>query len=298
MPIDEVTGKRRVGRPSRVEVAARSYIVPALSSRLPILRRETKQIAPETVNAKWVNLSESSQEQVRALFRAVARPVLVHQRDDDERRAEVQAGLDALLSGMEHKLPRFPFPPDTKDEHFDFEKLLAGNRAIEGQLTPTIHSIGLLRDVIRQERVLLESDRLRLQALEREVGLEQSIRGKAGINAHPLLLDLPDEGAGSEDDAESIGLIHVHGPAERPLGVRMARGYALRTRMTLTQDMQDDEDTRLAPVLTSLMGRLNRVQDDLDRAYALDDALLMTRAAVDEWLHRELIPEQYLEMNA
>ena len=46
---------------------------------------------------------------------------------DEERRAEAQVAIEAFLSTVERKLPRFPFPPRTKDAQFDYERLLDGN---------------------------------------------------------------------------------------------------------------------------------------------------------------------------
>ena len=96
------------------------------STRYPTLQPEIRHIAPETVNTKWINLSPAAQRQVRDLIRAAARPVLVRYRDDD-RRVEAQAAVDELRDEIERKLPRFPFPPDTRDGHFDYEALLDGN---------------------------------------------------------------------------------------------------------------------------------------------------------------------------
>lgn len=78
------------------------------------------------MNSKWVNLSIPAQEQVRGLFRAVERTLLMRYRDE-EKRVEAQLALNSFLQDVERKLPRFPFPPDTKDAHFDYEKLLESN---------------------------------------------------------------------------------------------------------------------------------------------------------------------------
>ena len=98
----------------------------ALSIRIPTLQPEIKQIPPDTVNSKWVNLSQPAQEQVRGLFKSAERAVYMRARDE-EKKAEAQFAVETLLQGVERKLPRFPFPPDTRDAHFDYEKLLGSN---------------------------------------------------------------------------------------------------------------------------------------------------------------------------
>lgn len=92
----------------------------------PALESQIKHVPPDVVSSKWVNLSNTSQEQVRRLLRAVQRPVVARYRDDSKR-AEAQLAIHSFIETLERKLPRFPFPPNTKDAHFDYEKLLDSN---------------------------------------------------------------------------------------------------------------------------------------------------------------------------
>lgn len=93
---------------------------------MPILEPQIRRIAPDVVQAHWSSLTPAAQESVRALFRDAARPVLMRYRDG-ERRVEAQAAIDEFLRVVERKLPRFPFPPGTRDAHFEYEKLLDSN---------------------------------------------------------------------------------------------------------------------------------------------------------------------------
>ncbi len=96
------------------------------SAAYPGLEAQFKHIPPSVVSSKWVNLSSTSQEQVRELLRAVERPVIAKY-TDDKKRAMAQAAIGSFIESVERKLPRFPFPPNTPDAHFDYEKLLDAN---------------------------------------------------------------------------------------------------------------------------------------------------------------------------
>lgn len=97
-----------------------------IAAPFPSLEPQIKRVAPDVVNSKWMNLSPPAQDQVRELFRTVARPLLMRYRDD-ERRAEAEEAMGDFLQTVDRKLPRFPFPPGTRDAHFDYQKLLDSN---------------------------------------------------------------------------------------------------------------------------------------------------------------------------
>ncbi|KAI9792397.1 MAG: hypothetical protein M1816_002281 [Peltula sp. TS41687] len=278
-PSTDPLPKRRRGRPSLQETvarqASRASIDGTAPSRFPTLEQEIKLVPPEVVNSKWVNLSVPAQEQVRGLFTAVERTLVMRDRDEDKR-AEAQLALNSLLQDLERKLPRFPFPPDTKDAHFDYEKLLESNRSLEAQLTPSIHSIGLLKEAIQQEEALLTADKRKLDHLEKEAKAEEILRSRQTKNVHPLL-SLPDDAGSVNDDAEGIGLIENANED----------GIAL-----------DAVDSDLAQVIEQLRGYLDNMQEDVTLTHELGDAVSATRVAVDELLHRQLSPKRYTRLNA
>ncbi|KAI9886003.1 MAG: hypothetical protein M1823_002225, partial [Watsoniomyces obsoletus] len=290
--------KRKRGRPSRAELAARrasqgisddANAGAPIAPQFPSLEPQIKRVAPDVVNSKWSNLSPPAQEQVRDLFRTVARPLLMRYRDE-ERRLEAQEAIGDFLETLDRKLPRFPFPPGTRDAHFDYEKLLDSNvriflsfataklddrdvdgsqRTLEAQLTPATHSIGLLKEAIRQEEAALEIEKRRLEALERETSAEEAIRGKhAKPVPHPLLQRLNDDAAAAESDPSAIALI-TH-----------------ETQPTLSFDKDDDPE--LAEVLRQLHSRLKGMRDNATQASNLNEAVWSAQAAVDDLLYSHL----------
>lgn len=60
-------------------------------------------------------------------------------------------------------------------------------RSLEAQLTPSIHSIGLLKEAIRQEEALLEADKRKLDKLEKDARAEESLRSRHTKNVRRLV---------------------------------------------------------------------------------------------------------------
>lgn len=90
------------------------------------LKPRTRNIPQDVVASKWVPPSQLVQQQVRELFKAAKRPVILSRRDD-RRRLEAETILGAVVRKLEDQLPKMPFPPKTKDVHFDLEKLIERN---------------------------------------------------------------------------------------------------------------------------------------------------------------------------
>jgi kinetochore protein Fta7 len=92
----------------------------------PTLKPHVRRIPRQTVSTKWDVLSQAAQEQARELFKAIERPVLMSYRND-RRREEAQSILGSVLRKLTTKIPRMPFPSQTKDIHFNYEMLLDAN---------------------------------------------------------------------------------------------------------------------------------------------------------------------------
>ena len=90
------------------------------------LKPRTRNIPQDVVASKWVPPSQLVQQQVRELFKSAKRPVILSRRDD-RRRLEAETILGAVVRKLEDRLPKMPFPPKTKDVHFDLEKLIEQN---------------------------------------------------------------------------------------------------------------------------------------------------------------------------
>lgn len=90
------------------------------------LKARVRHVPSEVVASKWEVLSEPSQSRLLDLFKAVQRPVLASHHDE-KRRSEIQSALAPVVRTLGKRLPRMPFPTNTKDWHFDYEKILEKN---------------------------------------------------------------------------------------------------------------------------------------------------------------------------
>lgn len=151
------------------------------------LRAHTRHIPQDTITTKWINLPPPAQQAVRTLFKATKRPVLANMREG-QRRTEAELTLNAVIQKLEKRLPRMPFPPKTKDAHFDLEKVLERNRVLEGELTPALHWVELLKGEVEKEEEALERDRVALAELEANAKVEERRRRKQGKKVGWVLL--------------------------------------------------------------------------------------------------------------
>ncbi|KAI9681494.1 MAG: hypothetical protein M1817_002778 [Caeruleum heppii] len=145
--------------------------------QFPTLQANVKRVPQHVVASKWAALPVPAQNRVADIFRAIERPVITRHKDE-RRRAEAQAALAPLLRTLRKKLPRMAFPAKTRDVDFDYERTLHNNRALEAQLNPALHSIGLLRARINRETALLEADGSRLERLGEEIEEQEQARNE------------------------------------------------------------------------------------------------------------------------
>jgi hypothetical protein len=94
--------------------------------RFQYLRPRTRQIPQNVITRQWKLMSDSTSHQIREIFRMAKRPIIMAQRNEIKRK-EVDEILRGLVHKLEKRCPRIPFPPKTKDMHFDLDKLLEEN---------------------------------------------------------------------------------------------------------------------------------------------------------------------------
>ena len=145
------------------------------------LKPKTRQLPQAQVTKQWKALPEAAQQQVSTIVNAAKRSVAYSSRDINRAR-EAEMILDRLVRLIQQRLPRMPFPKNSKDHHFNLEKVIKRNvgkklvrnkrprtnspqRQLESQLTPAIHSIELLKAAIDDENGALERDEEALAAL-------------------------------------------------------------------------------------------------------------------------------------
>lgn len=107
--------------------------------------------------------------------------------------------LTPSFDSLERRLSRVSFPPGTKELHFSLETILANNvsptgtdlnfnrltrgqQALDSQLTPTTHAVGLLKaEVAREERSLAAESKI-LQDLKTNARSEERLRKRQAKN--------------------------------------------------------------------------------------------------------------------
>jgi kinetochore protein Fta7 len=90
------------------------------------LKPRTRQVPQDVITRQWRALPESAQQQVRSIVNAAKRSVTYSSRDL-KRAHEAEVALDRVIRLIHQRLPRMPFPKNSKDVHFDLDKVLERN---------------------------------------------------------------------------------------------------------------------------------------------------------------------------
>jgi hypothetical protein len=169
----------------------------------------TRGVSRHTIDTKWEPLSASAIDQISQLLNDVERSVVMRLQDE-RKRTQASTAVQMVSRRLHRKLTRGqPFPPSTRllpEEDFDFEKILDSSRALEARLTPTLHSIELLKAETAKEEALLEADTATLEALEANAKSEASRRRRSEKTLHDILRD--DNKDTVESLVESSSLVH------------------------------------------------------------------------------------------
>ncbi|KAL4968531.1 uncharacterized protein BDV14DRAFT_196833 [Aspergillus stella-maris] len=156
------------------------------------LKPQIRHISERTIKSKWSTLPEPTQDKIRDMFRALERPVIVRQQND-KKRSEAQAAVQAVVKNLGKRLPRMPFPPLTKDSVFEYEAALKEHSALEASLSTMNDSIDLLNNEIAKEEALLAKETKQLQDMEKNAKRAEAERKRHMKNEHPALRQLRDD---------------------------------------------------------------------------------------------------------
>lgn len=139
---------------------------------------------------KWEPLPPGCVDQISTLLQELQKPVIARVKDD-RKKSQASVALKSISRKLVKKLSRgLPFPlatGRTREEDFDFERILDNSRALESQLTPAIHANELLEAELRKEMARLESDEQNLAVLEANAKSEAALRNDTSRSIHPLL---------------------------------------------------------------------------------------------------------------
>ncbi|MCJ1408061.1 hypothetical protein MMC19_002134 [Ptychographa xylographoides] len=220
------------------------------------LKPRVRYIHQDIIKTKWQVLPEQVQDRIQELFTVVQRPVIARVRDDRQR-IEVQAALSSITRTLGKRLPRIPFPPKTKEEHFNYEVLLNKNRTLEEQLTPTLHHIALLEGQLGKEEILLASERTALKELQRNAKAAETL-----LQQLEVLLADSEVKSEIEDNADSIGLAIDFSGGSASLNITM--------------------DASLEPLIAQLENHLDSMESNASQVVGLHDALSDTSTVLEK----------------
>jgi hypothetical protein len=178
--------RRRVEPEFQEEPAHQAEKPPTYQHLAPVTRRVSRQ----TIETKWEPLLPGCIERISQLLQDLQRPVAVTL-NDERKRTDANKVMQMVSRRLIGKISKgLPFPQGTRsnrEDEFDFEKILDHCRTLESQLTPTLHSNGLLESEVAKEKALLESEEEALTELETNARTEASVRKEAGRKLHSLL---------------------------------------------------------------------------------------------------------------
>ncbi|KKK14231.1 hypothetical protein P175DRAFT_0441148 [Aspergillus ochraceoroseus IBT 24754] len=158
----------------------------ASKKRYTYLKPQVRHISERTIKSKWSTLPEPVQDKVRDLFRALERPVIVRQQNE-RKRYEAQAAVQAVVKNLGKRLPRMPFPPLTKDSVFEYEAALKEHSALELSLSTAMDSIDILKNEIAKEEALLARESKELHEMEKNAKRAETERKRQMKNASSIL---------------------------------------------------------------------------------------------------------------
>ncbi|PLB39507.1 uncharacterized protein BDW47DRAFT_103156 [Aspergillus candidus] len=229
------------------------------NKRFAYLKPHVRHIPERTIKSKWTTLPEPVQDKVRDMFRSLERPVIVRNQNE-RKRIEAQAAVQAVVKNLGKRLPRMPFPPVTKDSCFEFEAALKEHTSLEASLATTNDGIDLLKAEIEKEEALLAQETSQLQEMEKNAKRAESERKRLMKNEHPVLRTLND------------------GPQEKSQG---QAGFTIATeKEPRTMFDQLEADPELSGLLGQLNGHLKSMQSNTAPLAGLKDAITRSHAVL------------------
>jgi len=183
---------------------------------------------------------------------------------DERQRIEAQGALAGITRSLGKRLPRMPFPPNTKEKDFSLEAIRKSNRLLEEQLTPTLHTIALLKGQIGKESRELAADRSRLEELRKNARAEETFRNRLNQKRPAALQADPTLTGEIEDGADEVGLATRVGQEAPPL--------------------DENVNGTLQPLIMQLRSHLDSMESNASQVAGISDALCETTAVLDDVL--------------
>ncbi|PYI08555.1 hypothetical protein BO78DRAFT_74723 [Aspergillus sclerotiicarbonarius CBS 121057] len=231
----------------------------ARNKRFAYLKPQVRQVSERTIKSKWSTLPEPVQEKVRDMFRALERPVIVRQQNE-AKRIEAQAAVQAVVKNLGKRLPRMPFPPVTKDSVFEYEAALKEHCSLEASMATMTDSIDLLKAEVEKEEALLEREKKQLQEMEKNAKRAEAERKRQSKNEHPVLRQFSN--VPNKQDQKQVEFTLAGGKEPLPM----------------FDELENDPD--VSNILKQLNGHLKSMRNNTAPLTGLTDAIARSHAAL------------------
>jgi hypothetical protein len=174
----------------------------------PHLESVTRNVSLQAIDENWEPLPQSCIDQISALLKEIQKPVTARI-ENDKKWNQASSAVNSVIQRVLRKLSKhqLPFPQATyhsREDDFDYEKVIDNNRTLQYQMTPAIHANELLEDELRKELARLASDKQNLADLEANAKKETVVRNEAARSVHSLLQ--VDPATVNENLKDDIGL--------------------------------------------------------------------------------------------
>lgn len=123
-----------------------------------------KHISQSTIRSRWTSLDEDAQAKVASIFRSIELPVLARYASE-QKKIEAQHTIGSVTATLTKRIPKMPFPPRTKELHFDYEALVKSNRTLQQRLTSSTNANTKLRNELERQKRALATENQELEDL-------------------------------------------------------------------------------------------------------------------------------------
>ncbi|MCJ1232993.1 hypothetical protein MMC14_000947 [Varicellaria rhodocarpa] len=247
----------------------------ASSIKHPILKPKTRYIQQDIIKDRWRSLPDNAQGRVESLFRSTERLVITKQ-NGSRKMVETQAALSSTVNSLSKRLPRMPFPPGTKDAHFNRESMIRDNRVLEMRLTHSLHTIALLKSAISKERYGLAMDVSQLDELKRNARSEDRLRRQHATKVgYDTLHEVLSERCKEESDTASA-FTGLFVPFDEK-------------RLRSTSKWRD---SKLQSVIPQLLSHMESMESSVSNVKDIDKHLLKVNSVISQVIHDQLSPAE------
>ncbi|TPX10007.1 uncharacterized protein E0L32_008854 [Thyridium curvatum] len=276
------------------------------ASQVRQLIPRTRHIPRATIATKWAALEPAAISLIGNLLGEAERPVLLRLRDSQNRREHARAAVSIVSRRVRSKLSKgMPFPPSStkarttvagvksgQEDDLDFERVVDTMQALERTLSPLLHSVALLSQEKEREEQGLEQDYATLRTLEANARSEARSWRERRKRAHPLAPEAPLSGADADSSPDRRTAKH---PSETAAaGLFKVRDHGMFSYdLILTMSEQDLQGDELLSLSKQLASHMDSMKTNLQQIGGVAPAVLSSRAALQQVLHKHLDPQHY-----